>query len=78
MPIAPDPATRHHVSETQAKSSGVSVSVTGHPPLPSAAVTLARASSGVPAYVTTQQVSAMVACAPHDSGPSAPKPMIVR
>ncbi|NBT25057.1 MAG: site-specific integrase [Actinobacteria bacterium] len=63
MPIAPDPATRHHVSETQPKSSSVSVRVTGHPPLPSAALTLARASSGVPAYVTADQVSAMVACA---------------
>ena len=64
MPIAPDPATRHHVSETQAKSSGVSVRVTGHPSPPSAALTLARAASGVPAYVTADQVSAMVACAP--------------
>ena len=34
------------------------------PCYPSASVTLARASSGVPTYVTTDQVSAMVACAP--------------
>ena len=37
--------------------------MTGHPPLPSASVTLARASSGVRAYVTAGQVAAMVACA---------------
>ena len=64
MPIAPDPATRHDPLDHQPKSSGVSVRVTGHPSPPSAAVTLARAASGVPAYVTAGQVSAMVACAP--------------
>ena len=64
MPVTPDPATSHDALDRQPKSSGVSVRVTGHPPLPSASVTLARASSGVPAYVTADQVAAMVACAP--------------
>ena len=63
MPITPDPAISHHVSETQPDPSSVSVRVTGHPPLLSAALTLARASSGVPAYVTAGQVADMVACA---------------
>ena len=60
MPVTPDPATRHDALDHQPKSSGVSVRVTGHPPLPSTAVTLARASSGVPAYVTAEQVCALV------------------
>jgi len=64
MPITPDPATRHDALNHHPDPSGVSVRVTGHPSPPSAALTLARASSGVPAYVTAGQVSAMVACAP--------------
>ena len=64
MPSKTDPDTSHDAREAHPKSSGVSVRVTGHPSPPSAAVTLARVSSGVPAYVTTEQVSAMVACAP--------------
>ena len=51
MPITPDPAISHHVSETQPDPSGVSVRVTGHPSSPSAAVTPAGASSSVPADV---------------------------
>ena len=78
MPSNTDRDPRHDARKTHPKSSGVSVQVTGHPSPPSAAVTLARAASGVPAYVTADQVAAMVACAPHDSGPSAPKPMNVR
>ena len=57
MPVTPDPATSHHALDRQPKSSGVSVRVTGHPSPPSTAVTLARASSGVPAYVTAEQVT---------------------
>ena len=64
MPITPDPATSHDALDHKPKSSGVSVRVTGHTTPPSAALTLARAASGVPAYVTAGQVSAMVACAP--------------
>ena len=63
MPITPDPATSHDALHRKPDPSGVSVRVTGHPPLPSASVTLARASSGVRAYVTAGQVAAMVACA---------------
>ena len=63
MPSKTDPDTSHDAREAHPKSSGVSVRVTGHPSPPSAAVTLARASSGVPAYVTADQVAAMVACA---------------
>ena len=44
MPVTPDPATSHDALDRQPKSSGVSVRVTGHPSLRSAAVTLARAS----------------------------------
>ena len=63
MPSNTDPDTSHDATETHPDPSSVSVRVSGHPPLPSAAVTLARASSGVPAYVTADQVAAMVACA---------------
>ncbi len=58
--VTPDPATSHDALDHQPKSSGVSVRVTGHPPLPSAALTLARAASGVPAYVTAGQVLRIV------------------
>ena len=78
MPTNTDPDTIHDARETHPDPSGVSVRGSRHPSRPSAALTLARASSGIPAYVTTDQVAAMVACAPHDSGPSAPKPMNVR
>ena len=64
MPTNPDCDPTHIARETHPDPSGVSVQVNRHPSLPSAAVTHARASSGVPAYVTTQHVSAMVACAP--------------
>jgi hypothetical protein len=57
MPITLDPATRQDAPEPRPDPTGVSVRVTGHPLLPSAAVTLARASSGVPAYVTADQVT---------------------
>jgi len=63
MPVTPDPAGSRGAGETYPDQWGVSVRVTGHPLLPSAAVTLARASSGVPAYVTADQVAAMVTCA---------------
>ena len=64
MPSNTDRDPRHDARETHPKSSGVSVQVTGHPSPPPAAAILAREASGVPAYVTTDQVSAMVACAP--------------
>ena len=64
MPSKTDPDTSHDAKKTHPDPSGMSVRVTGHPSPPSAGVTLARASSGVPAYVTTDQVSAVVACAP--------------
>ena len=64
MPSNTDRDPRHDATETHPDPSGVSVQVTGHPSPPSAAVTLARADSGVPAYVTADQVAAMVACAP--------------
>ena len=51
MPVTPDPAGSHDALDHQPKSSGVSVQVNRHPSPPSAAVTLARASSGVPADV---------------------------
>ena len=63
MPITPDPATRHDALNRKPDPSGVSVRVTGHTTRPSVALTLARAASGVPAYVTADQVAAMVACA---------------
>ena len=63
MPVTPDPAGSHDALDHQPKSSGVSVRVTGHPPFPSAAVTLARASSGVPAYMTADPDAAKAACA---------------
>ena len=63
MPITPDPATRHDALHRKPDPSGVSVRVTGHTTRPSVALTLARAASGVPAYVTADQVAAMVACA---------------
>ena len=78
MPTNRDCDPTHIARETPPEPSSVSVRGSRHPSLASAALTVARASSGVPAYVTTDQVAAMVACAPHDSGPSAPKPMNVR
>lgn len=63
MPVTLYPAGSHDALDHQPKSSGVSVRVTGHPPLPSAAVTLARASSGVPAYMTADPDAAKAACA---------------
>jgi len=64
MPANPDRDPSHDALHRKPDPSGVSVRVSGHPPLPSASLTLARAASGVPAYVTAGQVSAMVACAP--------------
>jgi len=64
MPITPDAATRHDALHRKPDPTGVSVRVTGHTTPPSAALTLARAASGVPAYVTADQVAAMVAYAP--------------
>ena len=64
MPSNTDRDTSHDATGSPPEPSSVSVRGSRHPSLPSAAVTLARASSGVPAYVTTEQVSAMVACAP--------------
>ena len=57
MPITPDPATRHDALHRKPDPTGVSVRVTGHTTPPSAALTLARAASGVPAYVTADQVA---------------------
>jgi len=63
MPVTPDPAGSRGAGETYPDQWGVSVRVTGHPSLPSAAVTLARASSGVPAYMTADHDAAKAACA---------------
>ena len=60
MPANPDRDPSHDATETRPDPSGVSVRVSRHPPLPSASVTLARASSGVPAYVTAGQVLRIV------------------
>lgn len=62
MPVTPDLASSHVALDHLPKSLGVSVRVTGHPPLPSVAVTLARASSGVPADMTADQDAAKAAC----------------
>ena len=57
MPITPDPATRHDALHRKPYPSGVSVRGSRHPSLAFAAVTLARASSGVPAYAPAEQVT---------------------
>ena len=57
MPITPDRYPKHAATETHSDPSGVSVHVNRHPSPPSAAVTLARASSDVPANATAEQVS---------------------
>ena len=57
MPIIPDRDPKHAATETHSDPSGVSVHVNRHPSPPSAAVTLARASSDVPANATAEQVS---------------------
>ena len=57
MPSKTDPDTSHAATETHPDPSGVSIHVIRHPSPPSAAVTLARASSDVPAKATAEQVS---------------------
>lgn len=57
MPTNPDRDPTHISSETHPDSSGVCVHGSRHPLLPSAAVTLARACSGVPANATAEQVT---------------------